>query len=72
MEIDWLPLGFLGSIFFWSVFIILGLLMPFFVFLNTFTLGKIVRKLEKINTHLESEEQIRERQILGQGPRPND
>ena len=72
MEIDWLPLGFLGSIFFWIVFIILGLMMPFFVLINTLTLGKIMRELQKTNKILASVDQKREREVLGQYPRPND
>ena len=49
-----------------------GLLMPFFVFINTFTLGRIVRELQKINKYLELMEQRGRREILGQHPRPND
>ena len=61
-----------GSLPFWIIFIILGLLMPFFIFINTLTLGKIVRELQKINRHLEIAEQRKTQETLGRHPRPKD
>tara|TARA_B100000686_G_C15919666_1_gene538940 strand:+ start:173 stop:391 length:219 start_codon:yes stop_codon:yes gene_type:complete len=72
MAIDWLPLGLIGSVFFWTVFIILGLLIPFFIFISTFTLWKILHELKKISKYLELAEQKKERETLGQNPRSND
>ena len=72
MEIDWFPLSFFGSVFFWIIFLVLGLLMPFFVFINTITLGKILRELQKTNSYISMVEKNREQQTLGQYPRPND
>mgnify|MGYP001178802665 CR=1 FL=1 len=53
MEIDWLPLSLSSGIFFWITFVLLGLLMPFFVLINTFTLGRILQELKKINRHFD-------------------
>ena len=72
MGIDWLPLGFTGGLFFWVIFIILGLLMPFFILINTFTLGRVLRELKKINKHLELTEERRKQETLGQQPRRDD
>ena len=49
MNIDLIPIGFSGGILFWIFFIILGLLMPFFVFINTIILGKVLKELKNIN-----------------------
>ena len=51
MNIDLLPIGFSGGILFWILFIILGLLMPFFVFINTYTLVRILQELKKMNNY---------------------
>ena len=72
MEIDWLPIGLFGSFFFWVLFIILGLLMPFFVFLNTFILGKISREIKNLNKCLGYLEKLKEREMLGKYPNPNE
>ena len=51
MNIDLLPIGFTGGILFWILFIILGLLMPFFIFINTYTLVRILQELKKMNNY---------------------
>lgn len=51
MNIDLLPIGFSGGILFWILFIILGLLMPFFIFINTYTLVRILQELKKMNNY---------------------
>ena len=53
MEIDWLPLSLSGGILFWVFFVLLGLLMPFFVLINTFTLWRILQELKKINRNFD-------------------
>ena len=66
---DLFPIGLTGGMMFWICFIILGLLMPFFIFINTFTLGKIFRELQKINKYFELVEKRRVQETLGHKPR---
>ena len=72
MGIDWLPISLSGGILFWFLFLILGLLMPFFVLMNTITLGRIFQELKKINDHYKLVREKDKRKTLGQEPRPND
>ena len=71
MGIDLLPLGFSGGVLFWVFFVILGLLMPFFVLINTFTLGRILGELQKLNKHHNLLEERRRQKALGRQPLGN-
>ena len=72
MGIDWLPISLSGGIFFWFLFLILGLLMPFFVFMNTILLGRILQELKKINNYYSLMMERDRKDTLGQKPRSND
>ena len=72
MEIDWLPLSISGGIFFWVIFVLLGLLMPFFILINTFTLGRILQELKKINRHFALLKEKKIQETLGYQPRRSD
>ncbi len=72
MGIDWLPISLSGGIFFWFLFLILGLLMPFFVFMNTIILGRILQELKKINNYYSLMMERDRKDTLGQKPRSND
>jgi|TARA_B110000438_G_C15175097_1_gene377683 hypothetical protein len=69
MNIDLLPIGFSGGILFWILFLILGLLMPFFVFINTYTLVRVLQELKKINNYYNLLEDRHRQKTLGQQPR---
>ena len=71
MDIDWLPLSLSGGILFWFFFLILGLLMPFFVLINTITLRRILQELKKINGYYDFVRERDRRETLGQKPRSN-
>ena len=65
MDIDWLPLSLSGGILFWFFFLILGLLMPFFVLINTITLRRVLQELKKIYEYYDFVRKRDRRETLG-------